>query len=309
MKNKTLSINEFYDMYSKNIEQICRKYNYNENISHLVSFMIILFLINYDSKYEKIIISCFENIEIIINDKYEKNIEAFYYRKLYNDGNYYTKKYIVINNFIKENYIDLIDSIIHEFNHAINSIKNEIKTVSNYVLLRAGVCFIKYNCDNLNVAVEKSKEFVLEEVINTIQTEEIINTILEINTEYVNNLELNGIINGLQMELKKQKFKSKAYSLESVILDELIKNRTFINTVKELRIAGEVEQIEDWFDSITKINGSYNKLNQSLRDIIALEERMQRSKISKIITIKKIRREASTIRKIVGEFNKNCNYV
>ena len=60
---------------------------------------------------------------------------------------------------------------------------------------------------------------------------------------------------------------------------------------------------------ITKINGSYNKLNQSLRDIIALEERMQRSKISKIITIKKIRREASTIRKIVGEFNKNCNYV
>ena len=150
---------------------------------------------------------------------------------------------------------------------------------------------------------------MLEEVINTIQTEEIINTILEINTEYVNNLKLKGIINGLQMELKKQKFKSKAYSLESVILDELVKNRTFINTVKELRIAGEVEQIEDWFDSITKINGSYNKLNQSLRDIIVLEERMQRSKISKIITIKKIRREASTIRKIVGEFNKNCNYV
>ena len=56
MKNKALSINEFYDMYSKNIEQICRKYNYNENISHLVSFMIILFLVNYDSKYERIII-------------------------------------------------------------------------------------------------------------------------------------------------------------------------------------------------------------------------------------------------------------
>ena len=111
------------------------------------------------------------------------------------------------------------------------------------------------------------------------------------------------------MELKIKKFKSNEYSLESVILDELVKNRTFINTVKELRIAGEVEQIEDWFDSITKINGSYNKLNQSLRDIIALEERMQRSKISKIITIRKIRREASTIRKIVGEFNKNCNYV
>lgn len=309
MENKALSINRFYNIYSKSIEQICKKYNYNQNIKHLISFMIVLFLINYDRKYEKIIISCFENIEVIISNGYKKNIEAFYYRKLYNDGDYCTQKYIFINNFVKEKYMDLIDSIIHEFNHAINSIKNEIKIDSNYILLRAGICFIKYNYNNLNVAIEKSKEFVLEEVINTIQTEEIINTILEINTEYVDNVELKGIINVLQMKLRKQSFKSKAYSLETVILGELTANRTFINTIKELRLVGDIEQIGDWFDSITKINGSYNKLNESLKNVMSLEEKIKKSKMLKIIIAKKIRKEILIIRKIIEEFNKNCNYV
>ena len=214
------------------------------------------------------------------------------------NNQYKTTKNMVINNYRNIGLVELLDNLVHEFNHAVNSYINEIKVTNNYILLRTGLTFRIYNRD-LSF-VKKDESFVLEEIINTKQTEDIINIIKEFDSN-------DHTIYAINSETD-HKYNSNAYYLQSYICKEILNNRTFISTLEKLRIAGEVYDINNWFDSIIGTKGKYKELNKLLNEVYELEISLVDKNLFKKITINKIRSKSRDIMKIVGDFNSNVNF-
>ena len=292
-------INRYKDI----VISIKNKYNYDNNITHLLYIIIPAFIYYY--KYnEKMIIDIFNNIEIITNDKELEYVKAYYSSiPKYSGNDIVTSKYIVINDYNQINLVNLFDCLVHEFNHAINSYNKEILIRNNILYLRTGITYNSYNIFDFT-PLNKDKSYILEEIINTRQTETIINIIKECN---IDDEFLNNIIYALNSETSIN-YESNAYYLENKILNKLLTNKTFISTIDNLRITGDIEDINNWFDNITGINNSYNKLIDILNDIINLELKYDKAKYFKNRILSKIKSKIKDIEYIINIFNNNCNY-
>lgn len=294
--------NKIIEKYIQESNEISNKYNYNPNIRYLLKIIIPAFIIKYSLKREKIILDTFKNTKIYISNKQSPNINAFYTSTPIRENNkIITKKMIVINNFEKQNLIELLDSLVHEFNHAINSYNNEIKITNNLILLRTGLSNIAYDYQTL-LYKEKNNSYVLEEIINTKQTEEIIDIIKSFNSPLVNDT-----IYAINNETDNN-YNSKSYYLESSICQKILKNRTFISTLENLRITGNIDDIEDWFDNITGIKNSYQSLINNLKKIIDLESEYLKVKFFKNIKLNQIKKLSQKTLYIIDTFTKNTKY-
>ena len=286
------------------IEEISDKYQYDSNIRHLLYIIIPAFIIKYGYSKEKLILNTFKDIRIISSNKESKMIKAYYASSPKKVGEeFQTKKYMVIQNYNKIGLIDLLDNLVHEFNHAVNSYINEINVSSKYVYLRTGLTARVYRKDDLSF-VKKLDSFILEEIINTKQTEDIINIIKEFKP---NNSSIDNTIYAINSETN-HKYNSNSYYLQSYICKEILNNRTFINTLETLRINGEVYDINHWFDNITGEEGSYKELIKSLNEIYNLEIEYVNRKIFKSITLGKIRDTSKKITRLINQFNNNVNF-
>ena len=282
------------------IDEICNLYNYDSNITHLLYIIIPAFIIKYGIQKEKLILNTFKDIRIMISDKENKMVKAYYSSIPINiNGDIKTKKIMVIQNYNKISLVDLLDNLVHEFNHAINSYINEIKITNKYIYLRTGLTFRIYKKEDLTF-IKKDSSYILEEIINTKQTSDIINIIKEFdsndNTIYAINSETN------------DKYKSNSYYLQSYVCKEILENKTFINTLENLRINGEVYDIEKWFDDIIGKQGTYKELIDLLEKVYNLEIEYTKKKIFKTFIISKIRNISSKIMNIVRKFNNNVNF-
>lgn len=286
------------------VDEISLKYNYDNNIKHLLYLIIPAFITKYKYK-EKLIIDTFENTPIMINDKESKYVNAFYTSIPKQDGNNITtNKYVIINNYNKISLINLLDSLVHEYNHAINSYLKEVIVKDNIIYIRTGLTFITYD-KNTFKSIEKLPSYILEEVINTRQTEAVIDIIKNYKD---NDIELiNNTIYAINSETKNN-YESKAYFLEMKILMKLLTNNTFIYTLENLRIEGNIDDIEIWFNNITGLNNSYNNMIRDLNKIIKLEDKLVNIKHFRSFTINKIKSLINDINYIVDTFNKNCNF-
>lgn len=286
------------------IDEISNKYQYDSNIRHILYIMIPAFIIKYGTSKEKLILNTFRDIQIIRSNKESKNVRAYYSSTPKKQGEeYITKKYMVIYNYERIGLIDLLDNLVHEFNHAINSYINETRISKNYLYLRTGLTYRIYNKENLTF-IKKDNSYILEEIINTKQTEDIINIMKDFhptdtsiqNTIYAINAETN------------HKYNSDSYYLQSYICREILENRTFLSTLENLRINGEVYDIPNWFDDIMGEKGKYKELIQELVDVYELEVKLVEQKIFKSITIGKIRDKSRNIMHIINQFNNNVNF-
>ena len=174
------------EKYMSIIDQISLKYNYPDNIKHLLYVIVPAFIIKY--KKEQFIIDCLNNIPIIITGKEDPKIQALYVSYPYYEEIIKTKKVIYLNRYNNIPFLQLLDNLIHELNHAINSYQNEIILEKDYFCLRTGLTKTKYSLKDIKI-VERNKSYVLEEIINSKQTENLINIIsnLESNNEIINN--------------------------------------------------------------------------------------------------------------------------
>ena len=286
------------------IDEISNKYDYDSNIRHLLYIIIPAFIIKYGIDKEKLVLNTFRDIRIISSKKESKYVRAFYLSTPYKDNNEYkTKKNMVIQNYESISLIELLDDLVHEFNHALNSYANEIKVTNKYVLLRTGLTYRIFNKEDLSF-VKKHESYMLEEIINTKQTEEIINIIKEFDP---NNTDISNTIYAINSETN-HKYSSDAYYLQSYVCKEILNNRTFISTLENLRLSGEVYELGKWFDDITGKKDSYKELNQSLEEIYNLEIKYVNQKLFKNRTAYKIREISRKILSIVEQFNQNVNF-
>jgi len=288
----------------KYIDEISSRYNYDENIKHLLYIIIPAFIIKYGSNKEQMVLNTFKDIRIIISNKKDKHIKAFYSSKPIKSNNSYdTVKYMVIQNYNNISHIELLDNLVHEFNHAINSYINEIKETKNFLYLRTGLTYRIYNKKELTF-LKKDPSYLLEEIINTKQTEEIIDIIKSFDES---NSNISNTIYAINSETS-HKYSSNSYYLESYVCKQILNNKTFINTLANLRINGEIYDIPDWFDNIVGEKGSYKKLIDLLNDIYNLEIEYSKKRYFKKFTIIKIRNTSEKIMNIVNTFDNNVTY-
>ncbi len=302
------NLDVYFNKYRKVIDEISLKYNYDSNLKHLLYVIITAFVYKYDFKCESTIIECFNNTQIFYG-KTSENINAFFDRKLiYYDNKYITKKYILIGNDISNNYIKYIDAIIHELNHAVNSIKNEIKEEKDKLYLRTGLSSAIYKKEAINVGIGKTDEYILEEIINTKQTEEIINIILKFSEQGTTDIEISNMLESIKREINNTKYKSDAYLYETYICKELLSNKTFFFTLEKLRFAGEIDDIVYWFDNVMGEEGKYKELNDLLCKIHNLQIDYSKRTIFKKSVLNKIQSCSKSVYDIVNRFNNNCIY-
>ena len=286
------------------IDNICEQYKYDSNIRHLSYIIIPAFIIKYGVSKEKLILNTFRDIRIKISPKESRYVRAYYYSMpIKKDSVFTTRKYMVIQNYNKIGLVELLDDLVHEFNHAVNSYINEIRVTDKYISLRTGIAFRKYNKNNL-AFINKDNSFILEEIINTKQTEDIINIIKSFDPS---NRDISNTIYAINSETN-HKFNSDAYYLQSYICREILNNRTFISTLENLRINGEIYNIDKWFDDIMGSMGKYRELIDSLEEVYNLEIEYSKRKYFKKFTLNKIRDTSRSIMRLIEKFNNNVNF-
>lgn len=302
------NINSFLNKYITFVNKISDYYNYDNNIRHLLYLIVPGFVAKYGISNEKSILVCFEKVRIYISGTEDNTVTATFNRILRRNGNnYYTEKYVVLNQYKKASFTNMFDNIIHEFNHAVNSLNNEIILDDKYIKLRTGLCYLVYDRKSMRF-LYKSNESFLEEVINTEQTEEIINIINSFGNYTIENVEFNNTLHVLKNEIVGNNYISDSYAFQSLVCDILMKNKTFYPTISNLRFKGFVNDIPIMFDGIIGKNGSYQYLNVLLKKIYNLQIKYSKSLFFKKIILNKIKLKAQELLSIIKEYDNKCIY-
>lgn len=302
------NINSFLSKYINFVNELSKEYNYTDNIRHLLYLIIPAFIVKYGVSYENSILECFKKVKIYISDTKDKVVTASFNRTLNKSSSgYYTEKFVVINNYSDSSLPGLIDNIVHEFNHAINSLNNEIYYDDNIVMVRTGLSTLNYDRKTLNF-IGKSDTVSLEEILNTIQSEEVINIINSFGKYNIENLEFSNMLYALKSEINGEKFESLAYSYQKYICKELLNNKTFTPTVNNLRFKGFVTDIPHLFDDVIGTPGSYKKLNKLLTEIHTLILKYNDQKFFKNRILNKIKEKTYDVDKLIKDYDSKCIY-
>lgn len=282
------------------------KYKYPENITHLLYIIIPAFILKYGMKHQKLIEECFTNVIIKILDEKDPFFQAYYMSVPKMIGNdIVTIKNIVLRNYQDINLMQLIDNLVHEFNHAINSIKNEI-IVNECIKVRTGLVYRYFDINTLEF-ISRDEDNIIEEIINTKQTESIIDIIYSFSNNDITNYSVQSTLYAIHHS-SNQNYHSNSYLLESYVCRNLLSNKTFISTLENLRFEGYIDDVAHFFDSITGIDESFSKLSKYLNESFKLQKDLTKNKIFKNKKINKIKTINEKALEIVEIFDKNTIY-
>lgn len=288
------------------IDNELKIYDYSSDIKHLLTLIVPAFIIKYDLKNKNKVLTTFKEVPLIETKEEDKTHQAYYTSiPKYRNNEIITKKYIVLRHYQNKSLIELIDNIIHEYNHAINSYENEIKVSKNYIYLRTGLSYAKYDKTTLKYLGIDNKQ-ILEEILNTKQTEEIISILKELTNYEINDYSAQTTLYSIN-NIIDTKYSSTAYSLQATFLKNLSNNKTFINTLSNLRFTGNIDEISYIFDNSVGIEGSYNKLINILNEATKLEEEYSKT-IFKKLKLSKIKSLYKEINRLIDTFNNNYHY-
>ncbi len=288
------------------IDNELSKYNYSSDIKHLLTIIIPAFIIKYELKNKNKILTVFKEVPIIETDEDDKTTQAFYTSiPKYIDEKIKTKKLIVVKHYKNKPLIEFIDNIIHEYNHAINSFENEIKVTKNFIYLRTGLSKTQFDKHTLK-PIGSDNKTILEEILNTKQTEEIINILKDMSNYEIKDYSVQTTLYSINHSIDKS-YSSDAYSLHTTFLKKLSDNRTFTNTLSNLRFNGNISEISYIFDNTIGKTGSYDRLIDILNEVTKLEKEYPKT-IFKKLKLSKIKSLYNEINRLIDNFNNNYHY-
>lgn len=306
MKYDNEFINQLINQEIKFSDTISRMCHYPDNITHLLYLIIPAFILKYGNSYKNLIEKCFSTVPIVINDKQDQVYQAYYFSKpILENGEYKVLKGIVLNNYQNIGLMQLLDNLVHEFNHAINSLQNELNINQN-ISIRTGLVYNYFDKKTLNF-VTRGEETILEEVINTKQTENIIDIIHSFSNYEIQNTVVQNTLYSIYHSIDVN-YHSNSYLIESIVCKQLLQNKTFLSTIETLRFEGQLEDIHHFFDSIVGKEESLLKLSQYLNQSINLQKELSNTKWFKKNKINKIRDINQKALTIVQEFDRNTIY-
>ncbi len=290
------------------VDELSKKNNYTANIRHLLYIVIPAFIEKYGLNEDKTIFSVFENIPIRIFENPSANEVAYFSRRLFYDGSHYeTVKEIVLQKYQGVEVVFLLDSIIHEYNHALNSFRNEIHEEGNKIFMRTGISYLIFDKSNPNKVINSDQNRIFEELINTKQTESIIDIIKSFANLEIADEEIMTSLNYIESQIQGA-YVSSAYMLQSTVCRPLIENRSFMPTIERLRYDGYIEDIPKWFDEVTGEKGSFDKLSKILDKSMKLETEFYKARFFKNMKISKIKSLINQMNEIITLYDQNSIY-
>jgi len=305
MKYNEMQMNIIFEKYIKFVDDL--PYNYIDNIKNLLYIIVPAFMLKYGLDNERTILNTFKDVRILIKEGSNKRVQAFYKSIPIKDNNdIELHKFIVLQNYHDNSLVELLDNLVHEYNHALNSENKEISYIENMMYLRTGLSYIIYDKDTLEF-ISKDNNYILEEILNTKETEEIINIIHSFLNYKFDNKKISTALYFIDNHIK-DKYSSESYRLETFFTKDLTSNRTFMATLSKLRIKGAVEDIEYWFDNITGIKGSYKDLVNIIVEVTDIKNKEPKWIFGKNKWKRNINELYKNALSIINTFNNNCNY-
>lgn len=281
--------------------------SYPENIKYLLKLIIPSFVIKYGYNEERTILNVFRNVPLEIIENPQSNSTAYFSRILYKDGKQYkSKKRIVLEHYKTSDLSSLIDSVIHEYNHAVNSWKNEIKEDEDKLYMRTGIAYIVYDKNDFKKEMD-NENITLEEIINTRQSELLIEIMLNLSKNLGEEHEYNSALNYLSSHFE-DNYRSEAYLLQTTISKKIINNRSFFSSLETLRFSGYVDEFPKFFDDVTAKEGSFNKFSKTLDEIIKKEAELSKYKFFKNYHYRKLKALINQVIEIIDLFDQNAIY-
>lgn len=300
-------LNQLFDLSRNFVDNELKDYNYSSDITHLLYIIIPAFIIKYGFDNKNKITKAFKIVPFVEKKNDEKKLQAYYASIPVEVGpQFITKKFIVLNRYLDKPLMELIDNIVHEYNHAVNSINDEIKWDEKNLYVRTGLTFIRYNRHDYK---DNSKEdsYILEEIINTKQTEEIIDIINSFNKYNINDSTISTTLYNINNYIKGN-YSSEAYLFQSSLCKELMSNNTLISVLSNMRFQGIIDEIPYFFDNVTGIEDSYNKLIKILNESVKLEEEYSKKKFFKRKIIRNVLKLYGEAKEIIDTFNRNYHF-
>ncbi len=300
------NINPFLNKYILFVNEISDMFQYDLNVRHLLYLIVPAFIVKYGASNESTVLRCFKEVKIYVSSGKNDTVTATFNRVLKKDSKgYFTNKFVMINNYSLSSLLEVFDNIVHEFNHAVNSINNEISYDDKIIKVRTGLSTLNYKKEDMSY-IGRSDEVVLEEILNTAQVEEIISIIDSFSKFHIDNLELSNTLDALKKELGGSKYSSSAYSFQKNICKDLISNKTFAPTINNLRFKGYTNDISSLFDDVLGVPLSYKKLNKLLTEIHLLIIKYSSSKLFKKFYLGKIKDKAISVSVLIKEYESKC---
>ena len=297
--------NKIIEMEKNFIDELCDDYGYDSNIRHLLYLIVPAFIIKYGLNKDKLIHNTLREVKIYKSNQISKQVKGYYVARPIKLGEELEViKHLVLYNYNSISLINLLETLVHELNHAINSYNNTVKITNKYICIRIGVTHLIYDKNTLE-SLKKDNSYILEEIINTKQTDDIINIIKGFDA---NNPLISSTIFSINGETPTV-YISDSYYLEGYICKEITNNRTFIRTIENFRLSGEIYNVSSWFDDIYGKKGTYKEMINLLITIIELEKEYSNKKILKKAILNKIRNYSNRVMNIINKFNENSNYV
>lgn len=299
-------VNRLIEEEMKLSDNISITYHYPDNITHLLYLIIPAFIMKYGTHYKHLIEECFLTTPIMIDDKQDQIYQAYYFsRPIFRNDTYQLTRGIVLKNYQNIGLMQLLDNLIHEFNHAVNSLENAF-SVGEQISVRTGFVYHYFHKTNLSF-MKSSEGNILEEVINTRQTEMIVDIIKGFSQYQIKNTIILNTLYAIHHAIDSN-YQSNSYLLESIVCKRILQNRTFISTVETLRFQGQIEEIYHFFDSITGIDKSLISLSKYLEESLQLQKELIRKRFFRIFKIQRIRSITGKALDIIERFNNNTIY-
>lgn len=300
-------LNQLLDYCKKFVDNDLKDYNYNNDIVHLLYIIIPAFIVKYGFDNKNIILNTFKEVPFLIKDNDDKILQAYYASFPIPLGDkIITKKHIVLNYYKEKPLMELIDNIVHEYNHAVNSMKDELKWDNQNIFLRTGLTYIRYNRNDYKDS-GKDDAYILEETINTKQTEDIIDIINSFNKYKINDISISNTLYNVEKFINGN-YNSEAYLFQSTLCKELMNNNTLISVLSNMRFQGVIDEIPFFFDNVTGIENSYNKLIRILNESVKLEEEYSKIKFFKKRKLKDVLKLYTQAKNIIDTFNTNYHF-
>lgn len=302
-------VNKLLNQKYSLIQDIAKKYDYNEELICMLTFAYIGFIMELGKDSDFVIYDVLNKVKTIyeegtLNDISQRNnfgtmpsgsvaVTIFEPNlKVFDDETLKQKPQTIIlgsnlSDEVLATPILRLEMLVHELRHALTSYHNTNKLLDpTTYYMRSGFqeTFYTKKSDSKDNISEKRFGCILDEVINTFGSERIINKILHLKGVKIDNKNLREYLNTIKTSQQDQKYRALGYNSEIRLMYPLLLNDTFFSLVNEKSFTGELEEFKELISN-TSTEISYETFCLQLDAFHNASEKYKRlSKSGEILT-------------------------
>lgn len=175
-------------------------------------------------------------------------------------GKFFINRTIYLSDDKKCPLDTFLEYAIHEVNHVVNSVTNDICKRDGNVVFRMGLYVSGLRGTNVEEGL------IFEESVNVLQSVEILDEILRFGDYNIEDDDIRRVIDKLKVASENRYRKSSGYEHTVPIVRPLYESPTFKSMVKEKRLDGSIKEIREAFDLKTR-PGAFYELTGALDTI------------------------------------------